>query len=59
MSILSTIGRLAAEDSEARARDLTERASQAVPIELQKDIGWPGAYESRRPRSIVTGLGKP
>jgi hypothetical protein len=59
MSILSTIGRLAAEYSEARARYLTERSIHALPIELQKDIGWPGAYESRRPRSIVTGLGKP
>jgi len=56
MSILSTIGRLAAEYSEARARYLTERSIQALPIELQKDIGWPDARETRHNRSPLTGL---
>ena len=56
MSILSTIGRLAAEYSEARARYLTERSIQALPIELQKDIGWPDAREPRRNRPPLTGL---
>ena len=41
MSILSTISRLAHEYSEARARYITERSISALPIELQKDIGWP------------------
>jgi hypothetical protein len=54
MSILSTISRLAHEYSEARARYLTERSINALPIELQKDIGWPDAYETRRPRSVST-----
>ena len=44
MSILSRIGRLAAEYKEARARYLTERSIHNLPIELQKDIGWPDAY---------------
>jgi hypothetical protein len=57
MSILSTIGRLAAEYSQARARYLTERSINSLPVELQKDIGWPDAYETRRSRSIVSGLG--
>ena len=48
MSILSTISRLAHEYSEARARYLTERSINSLPIELQKDIGWPDAYETRR-----------
>ena len=48
MSILSSIGRLATEFSAARARYQTERAIHALPIELQKDIGWPDVYESRR-----------
>ena len=55
MSILSTISRLAHEYSAARSRYLTERSISALPIELQKDIGWPDAYESRRNRSFLTG----
>ena len=39
MSILSTISRLAQEYSEARVRYLTERSINALPLELQKDIG--------------------
>jgi hypothetical protein len=48
MSILSTISRLAHEYSQARSRYLTERSIGALPIELQKDIGWPDTYENRR-----------
>jgi hypothetical protein len=53
MSILSTIGRLAAEYNEARARYLTERSIHSLPIELQKDIGWPDAYQDRNSRRSV------
>jgi hypothetical protein len=53
MSILSTIGRLAAEYHEARVRYLTERSIHSLPIELQKDIGWPDAYETRNSRRFV------
>lgn len=49
MSILSTIGRIAAEFSVARARYLTERQILSLPAELQKDIGWPDASQ-REPR---------
>lgn len=45
MSILSSIGRLAAEFSAARARHQTERTIRSLPVELQKDIGWPDAFE--------------
>ena len=48
MSILSTISRLAHEYSAARSRYLTERQIQSLPIEVQKDIGWPDTYETRR-----------
>lgn len=48
MSILSTINRLAHEYSEARNRYLTEQSIRSLPVELQKDIGWPAAYETRR-----------
>lgn len=41
MSILSSIGRIAIEYNAARARYQTERAIRALPIEMQKDIGWP------------------
>lgn len=44
MSILSSIGRLAAEFSAARARHQTERTIRSLPVELQKDIGWPDAF---------------
>jgi hypothetical protein len=46
MSILSSIGRIAAEFSAARARHHTERTIRNLPIELQKDIGWPDALNS-------------
>ena len=55
MSILSTISRLAHEYSEARARYITERSISALPIELQKDIGWPNARESRTTSSFAKG----
>jgi len=43
MSILSSLERLAADFSAARARYQTERTIRSLPIELQKDIGWPEA----------------
>jgi hypothetical protein len=46
MSILSSIGRIATEISAARARYQTERAIRSLPIELQKDIGWPEAADT-------------
>jgi hypothetical protein len=47
MSILSTIGRIATEFAASRARHQTERAIRSLPIEIQKDIGWPETYERR------------
>jgi len=47
MSILSSIGRIATEFSLARTRLRTERALRALPLELQKDIGWPEADDER------------
>ncbi|MGF7005004.1 hypothetical protein [Aminobacter sp. BE322] len=47
MSILSTIGHLATEFNAARARYLTERSIRSLPLELQKDIGWPEVADSR------------
>ncbi len=60
MSILSSIGRIATEFSAARVRYQTERALRALPIELQKDIGWPevsGNEPSSRGFSTRTGVG--
>ena len=56
MSILSTLSRIAHEYHDARSRYLTERQIHALPIELQKDIGWPAAYETRNARPIAAGL---
>ncbi|MEO5759716.1 MAG: hypothetical protein ABIQ51_23005 [Mesorhizobium sp.] len=47
MSIISSIGRIATEFSAARARYQTERAIRALPVELQKDIGWPEAADTK------------
>jgi hypothetical protein len=60
MSILSSIGRIATEFSAARTRYQTERAIRSLPIELQKDIGWPevtGSEPSSRNFSPRTGVG--
>jgi hypothetical protein len=46
MSILSSIERIAAEFTAARARHQTERTIRSLPIELQKDIGWPDAIDA-------------
>lgn len=54
MSILSTISHYAHEFSAARTRYLTERAIGSLPIELQKDIGWP---ELTGPRGNEHGAG--
>ena len=55
MSILSSIGRLATEFSAARARYQTERAIHALPIELQKDIGWPEAADAKAASRLGVG----
>ena len=47
MSILASIGRIAAEFSAARARHQTARTIRSLPVEIQKDIGWPDALETR------------
>lgn len=46
MSIFSSIGRIASELNTARARFNTARSIRSLPIELQKDIGWPEAFDS-------------
>ena len=55
MSILSSIGRIATELNAARARYRTERAIRSLPIELQKDIGWPEAADAKN--AIGHGVG--
>ena len=41
MLILSSIGRIAAKYSTARARYRSERTLLSLPPDLRKDIGWP------------------
>ena len=55
MSILASIGRLAAEYRDARSRYLTERSVRSLPTEIQKDIGWPGAFETRHAPHFHSG----
>ncbi|PWJ77637.1 hypothetical protein C7441_11748 [Pseudaminobacter salicylatoxidans] len=40
MLILTKIASLAAEYSKMRRRYKTERSVRALPLEIQKDIGW-------------------
>jgi len=47
MSVMSAIGRIAAEYNAARTRYLTERQVRALPFEIQKDIGWPDVQAPR------------
>lgn len=55
MSILSSIGRFAAEYRAARSRYLTEQSVRALPSEIQKDIGWPDSYRHNTTNKTVTG----
>ena len=55
MHILATIGHLAMTYRAARARNATERAIASLPIEVQKDIGWPDAERSRTIHPIQVG----
>ena len=47
MSILSSIGRLASQLNAARTRFHAERSIGSLPLELQKDIGWPETFDSK------------
>lgn len=55
MSVFSTIGRLAAEYSLARKRYLTERSVRSLPLEIQKDIGWPDIQPTRGVARLASG----
>jgi len=47
MSVFSAISRFAADYSAARSRYHTERMLGALPLEIQKDIGWPLTEDPR------------
>ena len=51
----STLGRLATEYRTARAYYQTERTIHALPISVQKDLGWPAPEPGRLVR--VHGVG--
>ena len=55
MSIMTALSRLAADDRSARARQETERSVRSLPLEIQKDIGWPEAYRHNTVNKVVTG----
>lgn len=55
MSILSAIGRFAAEFSDARSRYLTERQVRSLPYEVQKDIGWPDIHQQKPNTHVPLG----
>ena len=46
MSVISALSHLAHEYRAARSRYLTERQVRSLPLEIQKDIGWPDARET-------------
>lgn len=47
MFVISTIGRLAADYAAARNRRRTEQQIRSLPLEIQKDIGWPDLQPRR------------
>ncbi|WP_269929690.1 hypothetical protein [Aminobacter sp. HY435] len=47
MSIMSTIGRYGAAIRKARRDARSVRDLNSLPIELQKDIGWPAEQDAR------------
>ncbi|MDO9307360.1 MAG: hypothetical protein ABIK36_02510 [Pseudomonadota bacterium] len=55
MSLMTALGRFAADYRAARARQETERSIRALPFEIQKDIGWPEAYRHNTVNKVVTG----
>jgi hypothetical protein len=52
MSILHDIGRFGAALRMARRTRLAIREMNALPPELQKDIGWPASPESRMATNV-------
>ena len=47
MSIYSALSHLAAEWRITREEARTRRAIESLPVELQKDIGWPDSHTIR------------
>ncbi|PWK69104.1 hypothetical protein [Aminobacter sp. AP02] len=47
MSILSSIGRIASQLNAAHTRYRSARSISSLPLELQKDIGWPETFDSK------------
>jgi hypothetical protein len=47
MSVFSTLSNLAAELRLAREEARTRRIVDSLPIEIQKDIGWPDTFTKR------------
>ncbi|TKT80054.1 hypothetical protein [Aquamicrobium sp. LC103] len=59
MSILTTVGRFITELNRNRVRNSTARLISELPLDMQKDIGWPSAYYNNRGRpNPVSGLGR-
>jgi hypothetical protein len=55
MFVISTIGRFASEYAAARTRRQTEREIRSLPLEIQKDIGWPDVQPRRQHSSFTLG----
>jgi hypothetical protein len=53
MSIISAVSHLAHEWRAARDLARTESAIRSLPLELQKDIGWPDAQYDRNTRRFL------
>jgi hypothetical protein len=59
MSVFDRIGHYIADFRRVRELARTERMIRALPSEVQKDIGWPDAYEERRRRIAHHPGGRP
>jgi hypothetical protein len=59
MSVFNSIGHYIAGFRRMRELARTERMIRSLPSEVQKDIGWPGAYEESRWRLSHHLKGRP
>jgi hypothetical protein len=59
MSILNAFDRYVTEFRSRREAARTERVISSLPLEVQKDIGWPHPHEDTQARLIRERVRKP
>ena len=55
MSLMTALGRFAADPGPPRPPKKPECSTRAPPCETKKNIGWPEAYRHNTVNKVVTG----